>query len=72
MTRRDYETIALAIRRQVDALADTSSAAPARCSLRRLTGDLAVAFTLDNPRFNAGRFAGACGFPTLTEEEATR
>lgn len=58
MTRKDYEMVAKAIKRQVDrGILD-----PNECDiLEDLALELAGEFAADNPRFDTKRFLAACG-----------
>ncbi len=61
MTRKDYEMIAAAIRRQMTELdPGTNSDAVALVALDNLAADLAGELTATNPRFDQARFLRAC------------
>jgi len=53
MTKRDYEMIA----------AQFATATGDRDTLRDLVDQFCVVLAEQNPRFNAGLFRAACGFP---------
>ena len=64
MTRKDYQLIAETIRQEVDYLADHDSAYCGNARLMTLqvvTHNLSKRLSDDNPKFNADKFASACG-----------
>lgn len=65
MTRKDYELIAAAIARTVQAHGIGEKSAKAKQggdrALRLAATDLAASLAHDNPRFDRGRFLEACG-----------
>lgn len=61
MTRKDYELIAAAIKRQMETLdPGTNSDAVALVALDELARDLAGELQATNPRFDPARFLAAC------------
>ena len=57
MTRKDYELVSDVIQ-TLQRSADPTGQVP----LSKVTGELAAAFSEDNPRFNHNKFVKACGF----------
>lgn len=68
MSRKHYEHIAAAIKRQVELIriqvADSDSAHIAEEIAEDLANDVANQFEADNPNFDRDRFLAACGFTT--------
>lgn len=74
MTRKDFETVATAIRFEVAAVLDAAHARPARQdytegfdvgtlqALESVANRLAGGFEADNSRFDREKFLTACGF----------
>lgn len=61
MSRKDYEQIAGAIRREVEAWG-TMTSEQERLMAKAIAVRLAGVFAFDNPRFDRARFMRACGF----------
>ena len=69
-SRQHYETIAAAIKHQVDGWADEDGEATAVEALRDLAASFVATFHMDSPdRFDEVRFMTACGFPPPQEGE---
>jgi hypothetical protein len=62
MSRKDYAEVASMLSDQHEQHTDPL----ARQAIADVTLELALIFKRDNPRFNAGRFFDAAGFPELT------
>lgn len=60
---KHYEEIAYLIREEVLGAENL----PARNAVKRVAGQLARMFAVDNPRFNAARFYAACGIEPVIE-----
>lgn len=60
MTRKDYNALADAIRRQIGCYTDTPLALAATAATAHVIADVCAA---DNPRFDRDRFLIACGVP---------
>lgn len=61
MTRKDYEQVAGAIRRELDE-SGLLKGEQEYHRMQRLAQRLADMFAFDNPRFDRARFMRACGF----------
>ena len=67
MTQKHYIEIALMLNEQREASTGQSPAmVTAMGRVRTITMELALIMKRDNPRFNAGKFFTAAGFPELT------
>lgn len=65
MSRKDYETIALAFKNEVrhgNGYGLSDRAATVKLALCNVAADLAHEFALDNTNFDRQRFLTACGF----------
>lgn len=63
MTRKDYVTIAEAIKQASEAVEDYADPAMARNGAYEAASYIAHALRRDNPRFERARFMEAAGFP---------
>lgn len=59
MSRKHYREVAEILQSAEDVTTD-------REALAEVARELALMFKRDNPRFDAGKFFGAAGFPELT------
>jgi hypothetical protein len=67
LTKKDYELIALAIKKERDVIRDFDEDDPALIVIKHdviynLTHRLSIVLKVDNPRFDVSKFKEACGF----------
>lgn len=62
MSQKDYIAVAQIIKDR----GDLSEFPQAKFVISQMTLDMALMFKRDNPRFKAGKFFDAAGFPELT------
>jgi len=61
MTKKDYEAIARALARQIDAFPSAIENHAAHCARAQTCSNIADHCAADNPRFDRARFLKACG-----------